>query len=133
DAWVYGHQRIDILIITISGAGVYVCLETVKYLKDNSEKVHWLVMASGILFLLAIILNLVSQWYSTRIQFHDFEICEYCIQSDDETLEKCMGEIKRRELIIKDIEDKLAYVTEASFISMVLATISILIFFFAFI
>lgn len=61
--WHYAIQRIDILIVSISGAGVYTCLETLKFSEIEKELSNtWLLKAAGFGFVLAIIVNFVSQF-----------------------------------------------------------------------
>lgn len=64
----YSAQRIDLLIISVSGAGLYASFEILKffgqhklysiYIDDISPPVTW----AGILFVVAVILNFCSQW-----------------------------------------------------------------------
>lgn len=58
----YAITRIDILTITISGVGIYTIFELLKYFK-NIEEIPSLIALkiSGILFLVSIITNLLSQ------------------------------------------------------------------------
>ena len=59
----YSVQRFDILIVTVSGAGLYVVFEILKYLKTNTIEwdTIWLKIA-GLSFTASVILNFVSQW-----------------------------------------------------------------------
>lgn len=63
----YSIQRIDLLIISISGAGVYTCFEIMKYIDNNPvlKTAHGFNVPfkwSGLCFIFAIIVNFVSQW-----------------------------------------------------------------------
>lgn len=60
---VYSIQRIDLLIISVSGAGVYLVFETLKFLYTQQLAVdRLLLMAGGVAFVLAIMFNFASQW-----------------------------------------------------------------------
>jgi hypothetical protein len=64
----YSVQRIDLLIISISGAGVYTCTEILKYIDGSKllssyEKIIGNPFEiAGTLFILTIVLNFISQW-----------------------------------------------------------------------
>ena len=59
----YSIRRFDLLIISISGAGIYVVFETLKELKSGTIKAEFpkLLLIAGILFLISIISNFISQ------------------------------------------------------------------------
>jgi hypothetical protein len=63
----YAIRRMDLLIITISGGGIYVILESLRELKTSEElspilsENKTVLILSGIFFLLCITLNFVSQ------------------------------------------------------------------------
>ena len=73
----YSMQRIDLLVISISGAGIYIVLETLKYLTDNEMCICNLIRWSGGLFLLAIILNFLSQMSGFKTNEQDYLMCQY--------------------------------------------------------
>jgi len=75
----YSAQRIDLLIISICGAGIYVCLETIKYLTDNNQEVSMLIKISGGLFVMGIIINFISQWSGYRANEQDYLMCDATI------------------------------------------------------
>lgn len=64
----YSMQRIDLLIISVSGAGIYICFELLRYLASNEIFKPYLgcvnipLKISGVLFTLAIVSNFISQW-----------------------------------------------------------------------
>ena len=59
----YSIRRMDLLIISISGAGIYIIFETLREFKKGKIEIDnsVFIVLSGILFLLAITLNFVSQ------------------------------------------------------------------------
>jgi small-conductance mechanosensitive channel len=131
DSLIYSHQRIDILIIALSSAGIYICLETVKYLYDkNVCCINPLIKISAFFLLIAIISNLFSQWCATKIHFKDYDICEYCISLEEEDIEKCKEKIKKLEVGIAKYEKYSTRATKTSFISLILGVVCLLIFFF---
>jgi hypothetical protein len=79
----YSIQRIDLLIISISGAGIYVCFETLKYLHDNNIDLHNLIKISGGVLLTGILVNFVSQFLGNKTNYYDYLYCEEIIESGD--------------------------------------------------
>jgi len=71
----YSLQRIDLLIISICGAGIYVCFETLKYLTENDIEVSGVVKLASIFFVLGIILNFFSQIYGYSANEKDYLWC----------------------------------------------------------
>lgn len=83
DGMFYSSQRLDLLIVSISGAGIYVCLETIKYLSDKCQDVNVLISISGGLFLFGIITNFISQLANHRANYEDYLMCEYQLDNDE--------------------------------------------------
>gem|GEM_PF-3069179 len=88
DALFYSHQRMDILIISISGAGIYTSLETIKYLNDKHLSINGSLKLGAIAFLLAIISNFIAQKISSHIYMFDYEIYDIDIVCDEEGIDK---------------------------------------------
>nr|WP_121272670.1 hypothetical protein [Pedobacter schmidteae] len=80
---MYSVQRMDLLIISISGAGVYVVLEVLKFGYGKELKSPFVLKIAGILFILAIIINLLSQLTGKRANHHDVIFCDAHIDADD--------------------------------------------------
>ncbi len=91
----YSIQRIDLLIVSICGAGIYVCLETIKYLSDKSEDISLLVRISGGLFLFGIIVNFLSQIFGYKANQQDFLMCQTEIDAGNKISKSEQGEIDR--------------------------------------
>lgn len=72
----YSIQRMDLLIVSISGAGIYVCLETLKYINDKALDTSDLIKWSGGVLLFAIIVNFISQFLGHRSNLNDYLMCE---------------------------------------------------------
>lgn len=67
DIAFYAMQRIDLLIISVSGAGIYGCWEILKFIKTEKITVDLtLIKMAGVLFLSTIIINLIGQWTSYK-------------------------------------------------------------------
>lgn len=82
--WLYAVQRIDLLIISISGAGVYVCLETLKYHHQNPlENTNW-IKAAGLILVVSILVNLISQFTGKSANKYDMQMSQLKIDSNNE-------------------------------------------------
>lgn len=60
----YAIRRMDLLIISISGAGIYIIFETIREAKTGEIPLiedAWFLTASGIAFLITILVNFASQ------------------------------------------------------------------------
>ncbi|MEP0365721.1 MAG: hypothetical protein ABJN36_09565 [Cyclobacteriaceae bacterium] len=80
----YSIQRIDLLIISISGAGIYVCFETIKYLSSKNQPPELWVKVAGGLFLFGIIVNFISQLTGYETNKSDYLMCLVETESDGE-------------------------------------------------
>jgi hypothetical protein len=72
----YGTQRIDLLIISVSGAGIYLCLETVKFYLAKNEQINCSIKISAAFFLISIFFNILSQYLSINSSDNYYEY--YC-------------------------------------------------------
>ncbi|MDW3192964.1 MAG: hypothetical protein R8G66_11390 [Cytophagales bacterium] len=79
---IYSIQRIDLLIISISGAGIYVCFETIKFLISKNLPPEISVKVAGGLFLIGIIINFISQL--TGYETNKFDYLMYLVESESE-------------------------------------------------
>lgn len=69
--WTYSVQRIDLLIIAISGAGIYIALESLKYCLEHHIACTAPIKSSGLIFILSIIFNLSNQFAGKLANKHD--------------------------------------------------------------
>lgn len=110
----YSIQRIDLLIVSICGAGIYVCLETIKYLSDKSQDISLLVRISGGLFLFGIIINFLSQIFGYKANQQDFLMCQTEIDAGDKISKSEQDEIdgydKKSEMFSK-LTDRFNYLS----------------------
>jgi hypothetical protein len=83
DGMFYSNQRLDLLIVSISGAGIYVCLETIKYLSDKFQDINLLISISGGLFLFGIITNFISQIANYQSNYDGYLMCDYKLDNDE--------------------------------------------------
>lgn len=80
----YSIQRIDLLVIALCGGGIYVCLETIKFLNGSAVDYIDAVKVAGGLFLLGIITNMIGQWCGKKANHHDYCWCETRLDDDPE-------------------------------------------------
>lgn len=81
-AMFYSIQRIDLLIIAISGGGIYVCLETIKFLSEKDLELNCLIKISGFFFLASIITNILAQVFGQLSNEQDYLMCESKLDED---------------------------------------------------
>ncbi|HMQ77132.1 MAG TPA: hypothetical protein PKE21_13755 [Flavobacteriales bacterium] len=70
----YSAGRIDLLVISVSGAGVYLVFETLKFL--IAQKLHVeqdVLLCGGVCFVVATLVNFASQWTGYYTNRH--EVC----------------------------------------------------------
>jgi len=84
----YGIQRIDLLIVSISGAGIYVCLESLKFLKEQGLNSSLNIKIAGVFLAFAILINFISQFLSHKSNEKHWLWCEYRIDCNDKPSEK---------------------------------------------
>lgn len=82
DSLFYTNQRMDLLIITISGAGIYACGEISKYFLEKKQPILDDIKVVAFLFVLSIIVNFISQWFASKTHYFDF--LSIHVQLDDE-------------------------------------------------
>lgn len=100
DGMFYSIQRIDLLIVSICGGGIYVCLETVKYLAGKHYICSNLIKLCGAAFLVGIILNFLSQHYGLKANREDYFMCQSILDSKKEGLNK-----SEKDQLILDIDN----------------------------
>lgn len=81
DGWVYAIQRMDLLIISISGAGVWIILETLKYSYEHTLCSVIILKVAGFIFVLAMVINFGSQWTGKRTNLHHISWIDEQIKS----------------------------------------------------
>jgi hypothetical protein len=110
----YSIQRIDLLIVSICGAGIYVCLETIKYLSDKCQDISLLVRISGGLFLFGIIINFLSQIFGYNANKQDFLMCQEEIDAGDKINKKIKSKIDeydRKAEKFSNLTDRFNYIS----------------------
>ena len=91
----YSIQRIDLLIISISGAGIFVCFETIKYLSSKDLPPELWVRIAGVFFLFGIIVNFLSQLTGYETNKFDYLMCLVETENDGELSEEDKAERDR--------------------------------------
>lgn len=100
----YSAQRIDTLIMTISGAGIYVSLESMKYMNTNKIEIPTLLKAAGFGFVIAIFLNFISQYCSYKTHSNDYIIEDINCRSSKERKDfKSIVEGSERKAVIYSV------------------------------
>ncbi len=94
---MYSIQRTDLLIISISGAGVYVILEVLKFGYNKNLGNTGILKTAGLLFIFSIILNLFSQSTGRRANHHDILFCDAHIEADDTPSEEQLAKISHHD------------------------------------
>jgi len=74
--WSYAIQRIDLLIVAISGAGIYVVLEALKYSLEHKLQNSLFLKFCGVVFLIALIVNFISQWTGEQANEHEIKFAD---------------------------------------------------------
>lgn len=130
----YSIQRIDLLIVSFCGAGIYVCLETIKYFAAKGIPIGLLIKFSGGFFLLGIILNFISQHFGFKSNEQDYLMCETMIDASEKKTKKCKRKELKSEISKFDIQsDKYSNNTKnlnlCSMIAMFIGLVLLAIFF----
>lgn len=116
--WEYAIQRIDLLIISICGAGIYVTLETLKYIKDNSMEGSSFVKIAGGFFLIAIIINFVSQFLGKKANEKEIALGNAKLDADIIVTENQQNEIGKIDSIAENYSKWTDRLNIASLIGM---------------
>lgn len=123
----YSVQRIDLLIIAVSGAGVYVCLETLKFIvEEKLDESPLLIKLAGLMFVLAVVVNFISQITSKKTNYYDY-LMSCAILEDDEK------KAERYDCISGNWDMATTLFNTSSIVIMSIGLILILVFFFGFV
>lgn len=96
----YSIQRIDLLIISVSGAGIYLCLESLKFMYSNKLPVNYSLKVAAGLFVLSIVANFISQFLSYHSNMNDYL---YCVENQKEVQD---DESQRKAIIYDDKSER---------------------------
>ncbi|WP_306568705.1 hypothetical protein [Flavobacterium lindanitolerans] len=132
EALFYTHQRLDTLLIAISGAGIYVCLETLKYYATKGLIVHPMIKISAALLVVAIITNFFSQWSASRVHYSDYYISsiDFICEESKKDRNEHFQEIQKHEHKISIYEKIDRFLSISSIILMSAGLICVIVFFF---
>lgn len=82
----YAIQRIDLLVISVSGAGIYIVFEMIRFFKQAAPQLQVvdlsLIKISGCLFVFAILVNFISQWTGFHANKQEDESTELAITKE---------------------------------------------------
>ncbi len=127
--WHYAVQRIDILIVSISGAGVYTCLEALKFSQEKQLPNLITLKIAGAIFVMAIIVNLFSQFTGKKANALDMQWSEKKLKKLDDD-----DSVKRSEIEALDNKAELYsnltdFLNILSFVAMSISLILLILFF----
>lgn len=132
EALFYTHQRLDTLLIAISGAGIYVCLETLKYYATKELIVHPMIKISAVVLVVAIITNFFSQWCASRVHYSDYYISsiDFSCEESQKDRNEHLQEIQKHEHKISVYGKIDKVLSISSIMLMSIGLICIIVFFF---
>ena len=78
---LYALKRLDIMIVALSSGGIYLGMELLKMSNEFPSKL--LLVISPLIFALAIISNIISQWTGYKANVYDSEWTELEIEGCD--------------------------------------------------
>lgn len=119
----YSERRMDLLLIAISGAGIYVCLETLKFITEDCREPHWLIWAASISFLLAVIINFYGQFKGRSSNYYDYLMCQAIIDGGENPTDKQKEKIEEHD---KKADKYEKYVQPINIACTVLMTVGLL-------
>ena len=89
--------------VSFCGAGIYVCLEIIKYSTVNKLPCGFLIKLCGFAFLLGVALNFLSQHYGLKANRNDYLMSDAMLDAEDIKLTDT--EKKLLEIEIKKYDD----------------------------
>ena len=81
--WAYSIQRIDLLIVSISGAGIYVSLESLKFSLEHHTCNNILLKICGVIFVLALIANFISQYTGEKANYNEMKFADEKVEEKE--------------------------------------------------
>lgn len=131
EALFYSHQQLDTLLIAISGGGIYVCLETIKYYSEHQLQLHILIKISAVLLLSAVISNFFSQWSASKVHKYDYCINDIEIMCQEDCVDRAnyIEEIKNHECKASIYNKLNSFLSISSIILMSAGLVGIIVFF----
>jgi hypothetical protein len=131
----YSTQRIDLLIISVSGAGIYASIEFIKYINSITYltfplKSHYIMYfkITGLLFIASIATNFVSQLTSYFANNKNLESVIHEIQDSRSKSEDSKDLIKKRRISAERYNDLTKKINLISPILMILGLVLMVVF-----
>ncbi len=81
--WAYSVQRIDLLIVSISGAGIYVVLESLKYSIEHTLCNSLLLKICGVIFVITLVVNFISQCTGERVNEQEIKWADEKLEENE--------------------------------------------------
>lgn len=133
----YSIQRIDLLIVSFCGGGIYICLETMKFYNENDIPQEYIIKFAGIFFLIGMILNFLSQYFGYKSNEYDYLMCETDLDALNKKMKKCERkkfklESIKYDLLSESYTKKTNFLNFLSMFTMLLALVLLCIFFIIF-
>lgn len=125
----YSLHRLDLLIISISGAGIYACLETAKFIVEKGKTIMFEIQFPTLLFVVAIVANLISQYTGYLSNKYDYCMCEKQINCKSEIDELSKREIKNFDSKSQIFDNITNWLNIISLALLILGLIFLMIFF----
>jgi hypothetical protein len=94
---MYSAQRLDLLVVSICGAGIYIYFELLKYLTKEEMCTHWSIKLFAVLFLFGLLTNFISQHFALRSHYYDFLNCQEQIDFGDKPTKEQEESINKSE------------------------------------
>lgn len=125
----YSMQRIDLLIISVSGAGIYGSMEIMKYVAGSKylsciqiQHFNNYFKIPGVLFILAIIINFISQWLAYYESAHGLQSTLDDIYAREHNVDKT-NEIKASDARVAELNKLTKFTNHTSTVLMILGLI----------
>lgn len=125
----YSLHRLDLLIISISGAGVYTCLEFSKFMLEKDKEISSAIQISTLLFVLSIVLNLISQYTGYLSNRYDYAMCEEKINCNDDN-DEINSKIESLDKKSQRFDDITSFLNITSLCLLILGLIFLCVYFF---
>ncbi|MFY0644993.1 MAG: hypothetical protein JXR19_11045 [Bacteroidia bacterium] len=79
EGWFYSERRMDLILVSISGAGIYLSISVLKHAQELCCFNSLYIKLAGVFFAFAIIINFLSQWTSSTAHYDDYLFWKYLL------------------------------------------------------
>ncbi|MEX0314879.1 MAG: hypothetical protein AB3N18_11920 [Allomuricauda sp.] len=117
-------ERMGIILISVCSGGVYVCMESIKFSKEQHMEKPTLIVISGILFVVAILFSFFSHYLSYLVHRKDYEaVLLYQKDNPDP------NELKSLEKQCKTYNKRIVFFNTSSILAMGMGLLALIIYF----